>query len=81
VSFTRATFRLAELGFFGLAIISCVTTPFRCGQFSNSGDLTFPCFLGMRFARMDWLMVLNAMEEAWKDRLEGRHASVAAGLS
>ena len=72
MSFTRATFRLAELGFFGLAIISCVTTPFRCGQASSNGDLTLPCFFGTLFARMDWLIVLNVVGETWKERLESK---------
>ena len=62
VSFTRATFRLAELGFLGLAIIRRVTTPLRCGLVSRSGDFDLTCFLGTRRARMDWLTVRKVVK-------------------
>jgi len=68
VSFTRATFRLAELGFLGFAVNSWVTTPFRCGELRSKGDLDLTTFLGTRFARMDWLSVRSVGEVAWKDR-------------
>ena len=35
---TRATFRLAEFGFFGFIMKIWVQTPFFCGQLSRSGD-------------------------------------------
>jgi len=69
VSLTLATLRLAELGFFGFAMIRRVTTPFLCGEVSRSGDLDFSCFFGTLFARIDWLIVRNEVGEAWKERL------------
>lgn len=68
VSLTRATFRLAELGFLGFAMMSWVTTPFLWGHPSNKGDLTLFCFLGILFALIDWFIVRNAVAEAWKER-------------
>lgn len=68
MSFTRATFRLAELGFLGVAMMRRVTTPLRCGLVIRSGDLDFSCFFGTLFARIDWLMVRGAIGVAWKDR-------------
>ena len=44
VNLTRATFRLAELGFFGFMMKIWVQTPFFWGQMSRRGDfggLTF----------------------------------------
>jgi hypothetical protein len=67
-NFTRATFRLAELGFLGVAMMRRVTTPLRCGEVSSSGDLDFTCFLGTLFARIDWFMVRSAAGVAWKER-------------
>ncbi|MOA38061.1 hypothetical protein D3C78_1597090 [compost metagenome] len=36
---TRATLRIAELGFFGVVVYTRVHTPLRCGHESNAGDL------------------------------------------
>ena len=68
VSFTRATFRLAELGFLGLAMMRPVTTPLRCGLVIRRGDLDFSCFLGILFARIDWLIVREAIGVTWNER-------------
>lgn len=57
VSLTRATFRLAELGFLGVAMIRRVTTPLRWGETSSKGDFDWTCFLGILFARIDWFIV------------------------
>ena len=37
VSRTRATFRSAELGFFGVVVYTRVHTPRRCGQACSAG--------------------------------------------
>jgi hypothetical protein len=37
VSRTRAIFRSAELGFFGVVVFTCVHTPRFCGHESNAG--------------------------------------------
>src|SRR5262249_10941101 len=42
---TRATFRRAELGFFGVMILTCKQTPLRCGQ---------PCKAGCLGRRYSW---------------------------
>jgi hypothetical protein len=43
-SLTRATLRLAEFGFFGLAMNICEQTPLRCGLVLSRGDLDFSIF-------------------------------------
>ena len=67
LSLTRATLRLAELGFFGFAMKMLLTTPLFCGLLCSSGDvgifLRFLCF-----RRVDWLSVTNAGGEAWNAR-------------
>ena len=35
---TRAIFRSAEFGFFGVVVFTCVQTPRRCGQDWRAGD-------------------------------------------
>ena len=53
---TLATLRRAELGFFGVLVITCRQTPRRCGQFASAGDLDLSAF-GRRPCRTSWLMV------------------------
>jgi len=50
VSCTRATFRSAEFGFFGLRVYTRKHTPLFCGHPSNAGDFDFRLgrFLGLR---------------------------------
>src|SRR5918992_6020758 len=69
---TRATFRSAEFGFFGVRVMTCRQTPRRCGAprpsdvvcfrvFSvrrSAGALTF-LIDGFRPLRTSWLMVGN----------------------
>src|SRR5918998_893126 len=69
---TRATFRSAEFGFFGVRVMTCRHTPRRCGAprpslvvcrrvFSvrrSAGALTF-LMAGFRPLRTSWLMVGN----------------------
>jgi hypothetical protein len=38
VNRTRAIFRRAEFGFFGVVVLTCVQTPRRCGQDLRAGD-------------------------------------------
>ena len=38
VSRTRAIFRRAEFGFFGVVVFTCVQTPRRCGHDCRAGD-------------------------------------------
>jgi hypothetical protein len=39
---TRATFRNAELGFFGVVVYTRMQTPRRCGHRVNAGLFVFP---------------------------------------
>ncbi len=54
---TLATFRWAELGFFGLTVYTLRQTPFRIGQPSRAGERTLSCVRGWWRPRMSWLMV------------------------
>lgn len=65
-SFTRATLRLAELGFLGLTVRICVHTAFFWKQPSSAGDLESFCFL-CGFRRMLWLSVMH--REGVKERV------------
>jgi hypothetical protein len=65
VSLTRATLRLAELGFFGFAMNTCMTMPFRWGLLSRRGALD-KAFFGGRLQRIAWLSVLSTGAEEWK---------------
>src|SRR5256885_9070232 len=53
---TRATFRRAEFGFFGVIVLTCRHTPRFCGQPCTAG-----CFgrlrCGTRGLRTNWLIV------------------------
>ena len=68
MSRTRATLRLAELGFLGFAVNTCMTMPFRWGLTSSRGalDKTFLCG---RLQRIAWLSVRSAGAEEWKKAL------------
>ena len=68
VSFTRATFRFAEFGFFGFMTKIWDTIPLRWGPSSSSGALILKRFLGFGLFRTDWLSVRRTDEEAWNDR-------------
>jgi hypothetical protein len=82
VSRTRATFRSAEFGFFGVRVITWRQTPRRCGAprpvlvvclsvFSvrrSAGAFTF-LTEGFRPLRTSWLMVGNE-NLAWQSRTE-----------
>src|SRR5882757_3546596 len=56
VSFTRATFRSAEFGFFGVVVYTRVHTPRRCGLPLRAAVLTL-AILSRRPLRTSWLMV------------------------
>ena len=53
---TFATLRWAELGFFGVRVITCVQTPRLKGPPPSAGDFDLPRGW-MRGWRMSWLMV------------------------
>src|SRR5258707_955781 len=53
---TRATFRRAELGFFGVMILTCKHTPLRCGQPCKAGCLGRR-YCWTRGLRTSWLIV------------------------
>lgn len=53
---TFATLRSAELGFFGVRVITCVQTPRRKGQLVRAGDLDFTLIF-LRPFLTSWLMV------------------------
>ena len=67
VNLTRATFRLAELGFFGFMMKTELTTPFSWGRFSRGGDLGRAGFLTC-LRRVDWFRVPSAGKDWWKER-------------
>ena len=53
---TRATFRSAEFGFFGVIVLTTVQTPRFCGQPCMAGCFGFDrC--GTRGDRISWLIV------------------------
>src|SRR5258705_411224 len=56
VSLTRATFRSAEFGFFGVVVYTRVHTPRRCGLPLRAAVLTL-AILSRRPLRTSWLMV------------------------
>jgi len=69
---TLQHFRNAELGFFGLTIITLNTTPFLNGEFCKSGALEFlrlfgnpclPILIWFRLANLTWsnFMVFNGL--------------------
>src|SRR6185503_14343696 len=53
---TLATLRMAELGFFGVRVITCRHTPRRNGEFCKAGDFDLLRIL-FRPRRTSWLMV------------------------
>ena len=56
VSRTRATFRSAEFGFFGVVVYTRMHTPRFCGQASMAGVLDFFGTASRPF-RTSWLIV------------------------
>jgi hypothetical protein len=56
VNRTRATFRKAELGFFGVKVMTRVHTPRFCGQLVRAGDFVFLRFCSRPW-RINWLIV------------------------
>lgn len=68
VNLTRATLRLAELGFFGFAMKIWLMTPLRCGLVSRSGALDRFFFFCTFLVRMRWFSVMREGGEAWKAR-------------
>ena len=53
---TRATFRSAEFGFFGVTVDTRVQTPRRCGAPWRCGVFVF-ALLDVRPLRINWLTV------------------------
>lgn len=67
VNLTRATFRFAELGFFGVILKIDEQTPFRWGAPDSKGEVRIRLLSrGLRF--MAWFMVANEIGEEWKRR-------------
>jgi len=56
VNRTRATFRNAELGFFGVVVYTRIHTPRRCGDRIKAGLLVLP-FVSVRPCLTNWLIV------------------------
>ena len=56
---TRATFRRAELGFFGVIVKTRVQVPDACGHRFSAGDFVFDSCARRQF-RTNWLIVGNA---------------------
>jgi hypothetical protein len=57
---TRATFRNAEFGFFGVIVNTRVQVPDACGQPFNAGDFVFEASF-LRHFRTSWLTVGNTL--------------------
>lgn len=55
---TRATFRRAELGFFGVIVKTRVQVPDAWGHPLSAGDFVFDCGAWRQF-RTNWLIVGN----------------------
>src|SRR6476659_4866573 len=53
---TRAIFRSAEFGFFGVIVLTCKHTPRFCGHPCMAGCFGFD-FCGRRGLRINWLIV------------------------
>jgi hypothetical protein len=53
---TLATLRSAELGFFGVRVITCTQTPRRWGQSVRAGDFDFTAIF-LRPFLTSWLIV------------------------
>src|SRR6476661_8916244 len=53
---TRAIFRRAEFGFFGVIVLTCKQTPRFCGHPCMAGCFGFD-FCGRRGLRINWLIV------------------------
>ncbi len=56
VNLTRATFRRAEFGFFGVVVYTLMHTPRRCGDCIRAGLLVFPV-VSFRPCLTSWLIV------------------------
>ena len=59
---TRATFRSAEFGFFGVDVYTRVHTPRRCGDLCNAGLEVLEAARFLPF-RTNWLIVGNSGSE------------------
>ena len=79
-SFTRATFRLAELGFLGDWTNICVQTPLRWGEPPSRGDFCLIAFCGF-LRRMAWFIVTHADGDGWKARKLQRRLAVILVLA
>src|SRR3954451_16900973 len=73
---TRATFRSAEFGFFGVVVYTRVHTPRRWGEPFSAGVLFFDT-LSWRPLRTSWLMVGTA----WFSFLLGDAVSCVCGVA
>src|SRR5579871_503584 len=60
VSRTRATFRSAEFGFFGVVVYTRVHTPRRCGLPLSAGVLVLPVFAWRPFRTNCWMVGIRA---------------------
>src|ERR671922_1455334 len=81
VSRTRATFRSAEFGFFGVTVKTRVQTPRFCGAPRSAGVFVFD-FGAVRPFRTSWLTVgMNSYLSFHTTTVGGRSASpTAAGM-
>lgn len=79
VNRTRATFRSAELGFFGVVVYTLVQTPLFCGLFWRAGDLLFHKTFSRLF-RINWFIVGNQKHSLQSKKLE-KKAQKYKGIS
>src|ERR1035438_2940832 len=84
VSRTRATFRSAELGFFGVEVYTRVQTPRFCGQLCSAGLAVFQRG-GLRPLRTSWLKVgtnlpLSSFKLEWALPARQKHMHKLNGL-
>src|SRR4029077_17947390 len=86
VSRTRATFRSAEFGFFGVEVYTRVQTPRFCGQLFSAGLDVFQRG-GLRPLRTSWLNVGTSFPfrdekriKAWRDPQGGTRTRIPKKL-
>ena len=82
---TLATFRMAELGFLGVRVITWIQTPRRKGELSKAGDLDL-CFNLRRPLRTNWLIVgIFALQtrarRIWRGKQNAKYTIAAGGCN
>jgi len=80
VSLTRATFRRAEFGFFGVIVHTRVQVPRLCGQLLRAGVLLF-FLISFRPLRTSWFMVGIELHLDKRETLLYHHTSAISTMT